>query len=364
VVFKVMENVTKSLNEYIKLNTKLMYEFLESKSSGKILPIFTSVDIRNSGFKIAPVDTNVFPAGFNNLDADGIGRFAQHVKSYLQVHFPNLENVLIFPEDFTRNSMYLENLDALLAIFKEAGFNAKVGTDLAKVDLVVLNNDLTASVPTVIADAEIPVIPSVNLGWWVRRKHKHFEIYNSLIDELCNLHNLDPWIFSTKFSDCEGVDFKNRVGLDALAEKVEDTLSKIKDKYIQHGINERPFVFVKANQGTYGMGLMVAYSGEDIIGINKKKRHSMQSIKQGVQNTSLIIQEGVPTIEEYNGDPCESLVYTCGGVAIQTFARSHGEKTPYISLNSPGMNFSIIDDELSPIKNLIAKVASTAVMLE
>ena len=27
-----------------------------------------SVDLRNSGFKLAPVDTNLFPGGFNNLN--------------------------------------------------------------------------------------------------------------------------------------------------------------------------------------------------------------------------------------------------------------------------------------------------------
>ena len=31
-------------------------------------PFYSSIDIRNSGYKIAPVDTNLFPAGFNNLD--------------------------------------------------------------------------------------------------------------------------------------------------------------------------------------------------------------------------------------------------------------------------------------------------------
>jgi len=31
-------------------------------------PFYTSVDLRNAGFKVAPVDTNIFPAGFNNLD--------------------------------------------------------------------------------------------------------------------------------------------------------------------------------------------------------------------------------------------------------------------------------------------------------
>ena len=29
-------------------------------------PFYTSVDLRNAGFKLAPVDTNLFPGGFNN----------------------------------------------------------------------------------------------------------------------------------------------------------------------------------------------------------------------------------------------------------------------------------------------------------
>ena len=35
-----------------------------------VVPFYTSVDLRNSGFKLAPVDTNLFPGGFNNLNPD------------------------------------------------------------------------------------------------------------------------------------------------------------------------------------------------------------------------------------------------------------------------------------------------------
>jgi len=33
-------------------------------------PFYASVDLRNAGYKLAPVDTNLFPGGFNNLNAD------------------------------------------------------------------------------------------------------------------------------------------------------------------------------------------------------------------------------------------------------------------------------------------------------
>ena len=32
----------------------------------RTVPFYSSVDLRNSGFKLAPVDTNLFPGGFNN----------------------------------------------------------------------------------------------------------------------------------------------------------------------------------------------------------------------------------------------------------------------------------------------------------
>jgi len=32
--------------------------------------VYCSVDLRNAGFKLAPVDTNLFPGGFNNLSPE------------------------------------------------------------------------------------------------------------------------------------------------------------------------------------------------------------------------------------------------------------------------------------------------------
>lgn len=45
-------------------------------------PFYTSVDLRNSGFKLAPVDTNLFPAGFNNLNPDYLPLYIQAVPHY------------------------------------------------------------------------------------------------------------------------------------------------------------------------------------------------------------------------------------------------------------------------------------------
>ena len=46
-------------------------------------PFYGSVDLRNAGFKLAPVDTNLFPAGFNNLNPAFMPLCVQAIQSIL-----------------------------------------------------------------------------------------------------------------------------------------------------------------------------------------------------------------------------------------------------------------------------------------
>src|ERR1035437_4255375 len=44
--------------------------WLRAQWPKRATPFYSSVDLRNSGFQLAPVDTNLFPAGFNNLNPE------------------------------------------------------------------------------------------------------------------------------------------------------------------------------------------------------------------------------------------------------------------------------------------------------
>ena len=46
-------------------------------------PLTSSVDLRHAGFKLAPVDTNLFPAGFNNLNKEFLPLCIQAAQSVL-----------------------------------------------------------------------------------------------------------------------------------------------------------------------------------------------------------------------------------------------------------------------------------------
>src|ERR1700730_14342571 len=72
-------------------------------------PFYASVDLRNSGFKVAPVDTNLFPAGFNNLNPDFMPLCIQAVQATIEQICPDVSRILLIPESHTRNIFYLEN---------------------------------------------------------------------------------------------------------------------------------------------------------------------------------------------------------------------------------------------------------------
>src|SRR3970040_903192 len=69
-------------------------------------PFYCSVDLRNAGFKLAPVDTNLFPAGFNNLNPAFLPLCIQAVQSGIERTCPRAGGGLVIPESHPRNVHY------------------------------------------------------------------------------------------------------------------------------------------------------------------------------------------------------------------------------------------------------------------
>ena len=66
-----------------------------------------------------------------------------------------------------------------------------------------------------------------------------------------------------------------------LAKSVDQTLSLIQKKQDEHKIETTPYVFVKNNSGTYGMGVIYVTSGEEILNMNRKLKNKMIDIFLG-----------------------------------------------------------------------------------
>ena len=91
-------------------------------------PFYSSVDIRNAGFKLAPVDTNLYPGGWNNLTPEMLPLAVQAAMAAIEKICPEARNLLLIPENHTRNTFYLSNVAQLARIFNMAGLNVRIGS--------------------------------------------------------------------------------------------------------------------------------------------------------------------------------------------------------------------------------------------
>ena len=91
-------------------------------------PFYCSVDLRNSGFKLAPVDTNLFPGGFNNLNPDFHPLCVQAAMAAIEKICPDARGMVLVPENHTRNQFYLQNVAVLQTILRHAGMEVRIGS--------------------------------------------------------------------------------------------------------------------------------------------------------------------------------------------------------------------------------------------
>ena len=140
-------------------------------------------------------------------------------------------------------------------------------------------------------------MPPLQAGWAVRRKSNHFAAYDQIADEFAQMLGLDPWFINPYFGRCGEVNFHERSGEECLATNVDFVLERMREKYREYDIADTPYVVVKADAGTYGMGVMTVRDASEVRGLNRKQRNKMAVIKEGLEVTEVIIQEGVPTRE-------------------------------------------------------------------
>ena len=336
-------------------------------------PFYTSVDIRNAGFKLAPVDTNLYPGGWNNLTPEMLPLAVQAAQAAIEKICPEAINLLIIPEHHTHNTFYLSNVSQLQRIFHMAGLNVRIGSinpeikEVTAIDLpngesitlepvlrsqhrlglkdfdpctILLNNDLSAGAPGILEDLhEQYLLPPLHAGWSVRRKTNHFQNYEEVAKRFGKLLGIDPWLINPMFSQCGDVNFAEGTGMECLRSNVDALLTKIKRKYKEYGINEKPFVVVKADNGTYGMGIMTVRDVADLDQLNRKTRNKMNVIKDGQTVNDVIIQEGVLTNERINDAVAEPVVYMMDRYVVGGFYRVHADRGVDENLNAPGASF-------------------------
>ncbi|OGA94953.1 MAG: glutamate--cysteine ligase, partial [Burkholderiales bacterium RIFCSPHIGHO2_12_FULL_61_11] len=324
-------------------------------------------------FKLAPVDTNLFPGGWNNLTPEMLPLAVQAAMAAIEKICPEARNLLVVPESHTRNSFYLANILQLKRIFHQAGLNVRFGSLSAEIKepttlnlptgesitieplirtdrrlglkdfdpcTILLNNDLSPGIPGILEDLhEQYLLPPLHAGWSVRRKSTHFKAYEDVAKRFGKLVGVDPWLINPMYAQCGEVNFAEGLGFECLTTNVDALLTRIKRKYKEYGINEKPFVVVKPDNGTHGMGIMTVRDVKDLDTLSRKTKNKMSTTKDSQPLSEVIIQEGVLTNERVNDAVAEPVVYMIDRYVVGGFYRVHAERGVDENLNAPGASF-------------------------
>jgi len=326
------------------------------------------------------------------------------------------ETLVIIPENHTRNHFYIENLFELRQIFKRAGIKTEIGwyegpetTESAigadglvhlttpqgqevtayplrregdqlvhakgTPQAVLLNNDFSAGYPELLNNLKQPLYPSPKLGWHSRRKDTFFKFYNQAVLEFSHHIGIDPWPLTVATERVENVNFNDGKGLDHIAATAEKMLAQLKEEYKKREINQQPFVFVKNNAGTYGIGIMRVSDPKEILNLNRRDKNKMSVGKGNRPITDVVVQEGIPTRFSIDGAFAEPVIYMMGSELLGGFLRKNPNRGNDDNLNSKGMVFQKLcisdlkreadrDMELELVYGTIAQISAIALSEE
>ncbi len=335
-------------------------------------PIYGSIDVRDAGWKVAAVDANAFPAGFNNVGRRGRRGLSQCLVAWLDREHPEAKHIHIWPESHTRNPGYVESLRVLSNLLSQKGRWVTIGSpELAGIstlegnegelllsavnqtgdgllvegvtpDLLLLNNDLTAGPLTGLGN--LPVTPPEGMGWHSRRKSSHFRAVQPLIDEVAELIGIDPWLLGTHWLVSESKCLERESCLIELAAEVDECFGFIRGKYVEYGIEGEPVMFVKNESGTYGLGIIEIRSGGELLDLSKRRLNRLTYGKGGQDAEDFLLQEGVPTALRWGDSVVEPCMYGAGGRVCAWFYRTNDRKGVIANLNSPSSRFHTPED--------------------
>lgn len=360
------------ISKLISEQSPKVNDWFEEQWQGLTPRPYFSCDIRHANYKMGIIDTNLFPGGFNNLCNSFTHATAEAFRQYFGMFYPHVRTIGLLCENHTRNKFYLLNVLKIQNLLIEAGFECLVTMPLdhypseqipivlsenetltiykpniasgnlilnsIQTDIVLSNNDFSAGIPKPFDGLSNRIIPAPELGWHKRRKSNHFKLLAQVIQDFAKAFDIDSWLITPISTIVQA----SETDLSELASAADDVIQIIQKKYDEYGISEPPYVYIKNDAGTYGLGMVNVSSGEELLNLNRKKRSKLFSAKSGTQTEQFLIQEGIPTTDTYSNFPIEPVMYGVGKTAVGGFFRIHEGKNAYESLNAPGMLFSCL----------------------
>ena len=352
--------------------------WMKAKRAEVPIPIYGSVDVRDAGWKVGVVDANHFPAGFNNVAKEELEHLAHLFAEHLGRTHPECRWVHLLPESHTRNQAYVENIASIKTMIEHAGYQCTVGSlalnefaslhgitgplmltnvevdehDTLTVngqrpDLILLNNDLTEG--TIPGLASSKTTPPPQMGWHRRRKSEHYIALQPYVEEVASILQIDPWHLMPEWMVSEDKCLTEEPCKRRLAAEIDAFLDRLRAKYQSMGIDREPKVVFKNDSGTYGLGVMVLSSGDEILNLSNRKANKLRYAKGGASVENYLIQEGIPTaLTTEDNETLEPVVYLVDGEAASWFYRINAKKSDMDNLNSPSARFENYEGTTNP----------------
>ena len=286
---------------------------------------------------------------------------------------PEARNLLLIPENRSPSTSYLSSLAQLRRIFYMAGLNVRMGSidpaikkttaftldsgetvtlepvirgkrRLGVTDFdpctILLNNDLAAGVPGILEEIhEQYLLPPLHAGWSTRRKSKHFKCYEEVAKRMGKLLGVDPWLINPMFDKCIGVDLMQDPGLESLASQADALLTKIRRKYKEYGIKERPFIVVKTDDAAPGMGVVIVRDAKELPELSLTVQGRLRAGKTDAPSRDILLQEGVLTKERIDDAVAEPVVFMMDRYVVGGFYRIHPDTGVDENLNLRGSSY-------------------------
>jgi glutamate--cysteine ligase len=163
----------------------------------------------------------------------------------------------------------------------------------------------------------------------------HFKCYEEVAKRLGKLLGVDPWLIHPVFERCAGIDVGRPADLDRLGAQVDAVLTKVRRKYKEYGIKEKPFVVVKSDNGSRDIGIVTVRDARNLAELGQ----TLQSRTGATGPQDLLVQEGVLTRERINDAVAEPVVYMMDRYVVGGFYRIHADRGVDEDLSAPGASF-------------------------
>ena len=245
-----------------------------------------------------------------------IGSISPDVKKSTIIELPNGDSITLEPVVRTRGRIGVKDFDPCT---------------------ILLNNDLRDGVPGILEDLnEQYLLPPLHAGWFTRRNSIHMKCFEEVAKRFGKLVGVDHWLVTPMHDKVGIIDLSTDAGLQKLTSQVDALLTKIKKKYKEYGIKEKPFVVVKDDDSSNGMGIMTVRDSKDLAALKV-------TVIKGAQAADAVhdifLQEGVLTYERVNDGVAEPVVYLMDRYVVGGFYRVHAERKMDENLNAPGSSY-------------------------